>query len=66
MSAAMPEFLRPFARGHVLGVVLIGCLVLAVLTAERLWMWLGVIGGAAGVLWAALLLYGDRGRPPGA
>ncbi len=60
----MPELLRPFARFHVLGLALIGCLALAVLTRERLWTWIGLIGAVVVSVWAAILLYRDlhRGR----
>ena len=43
-------------RLHVLGVALIGCLVLALLTGEHLWGWIGLLG--------ALVVGFSRGSSP--
>lgn len=55
----MHELLRPFARLHVVGVALIGCLVLALLTGERLWGWIGLLGAVVVGSREAILLYRD-------
>lgn len=60
----MHELIRPFARIHVLGLVLIGCLALAVLTGEALWGWFGLGAGTLGALWWGVRLYRDQHRPP--
>lgn len=60
----MPELLRPFSRIHVLGLALLGCLALGVLSGEWLWVYLGLGGAAVGALWAGVLLYRDLRRPP--
>lgn len=59
----MPELLRPFATLHVCGLVLIGCLALAVLTGEGWWTWVGLLGALGVSLWAAVQLYRDLHHP---
>jgi polyferredoxin len=53
----MHELLRPFAHLHVLGVALIGCLVVALLTGEQWWGWVGLLGALVAASREAILLY---------
>jgi len=55
----MRELLRPFARIHIVGLALIGCLALALLTGAQLWECIGLLGAIAAGLWGAILLYRD-------
>ncbi len=58
----MRELIRPFARIHVVGLALMGCLALAVLTEHSLWIWVALGGAITASLWGALLLYRDLHR----
>jgi hypothetical protein len=59
-SAGLRELLWPFGRFHVFGVALVGSLVLAVLTEEPIWQWMGLGGAVVGSLLFTVLLYRDR------
>ena len=61
-GAVMQELLRSFAYVHVLGLTLVGCLALAVVTGQSLWMYIGLSAAAIGCPWAAVLLYRDLHR----
>jgi hypothetical protein len=55
----MPELLRPFDRLHVLGLAILGCLAVAVVTGRGVWTWVGLVGAVFVSLWAAVLLHRD-------
>jgi hypothetical protein len=55
----MRELLRPFDRLHVLGLALLGCLAVAVVTGQGAWRWVGLVGAVIVSLWAGVLLHRD-------
>ncbi len=66
----MSDLLRPFGRLHVLVLGTLGCLAIAVATAQGVWTSLAVVAAVAAGLWSVWLLYRrqtlptDHRRPP--
>ena len=58
----MHELLRPFARFHVFGLALLGCLALALTTGHEMWAYIGLLGAVIVSLRAGVELYRDLQR----
>lgn len=58
----LPDPMWSFGRLHALSLAVVGCLALAALTQQGIWMWAGLAGALAACVWGSVLLYRDLHR----